>query len=29
MSRLSQRRFTWAALLLCIGLTLFVLDFFV
>ena len=29
MSRLSQRRFTWAALLLCLGLTLFVLDFFV
>ena len=29
VSRLSQRRFTWAALLLCIGFALFVLDFFV
>ena len=29
LTRLSQRRFTWAAILLCIGLTLFVLDFFV
>jgi hypothetical protein len=29
VTRLSQRRFTWAAILLCIGLTLFVLDFFV
>jgi hypothetical protein len=29
VTRLSQRRFTWAAFLLCLGLTLFVLDFFV
>jgi hypothetical protein len=29
MTRLSQRRFTWAAFLLCLGLTLFFLDFFV
>jgi hypothetical protein len=29
MSRLSQRRFTCGAFLLCLGLTLFFLDFFV